>query len=157
MKSVPQLIDAFGGHQRLARALRVPPGTVSSWKSRGAIPARVWAALVAQARKRRLRVDLATLASLHASDRQRATKSGSRSRPSGDARRTRVKIRIDKDLLAEAADLEIDINMLADGILRDAIKKEKDRRWQAQHADVIEWYNQHVERDGIFGEEWRTF
>ena len=68
-----------------------------------------------------------------------------------------MKIRIDKDLLDEAANLGIDVNTLADDVLRQAIKKEKDRRWQTEHADVIAWYNEHIERDGIFGEEWRTF
>jgi post-segregation antitoxin (ccd killing protein) len=34
---------------------------------------------------------------------------------------------------------------------------EKIRRWQAEHADVVDWYNHHIERDGIFGEEWRAF
>ena len=68
-----------------------------------------------------------------------------------------MKIRIDKDLLDEAANLGIDVNALADDVLRQAIKKKKDRRWQAEHADVIAWYNEHIERDGIFGEEWRTF
>ena len=36
-------------------------------------------------------------------------------------------------------------------------REEKARRWQAEHADVIDWYNEHIERDGIFGEEWRAF
>jgi antitoxin CcdA len=158
MKSVSELIESLGGHQQLARALRVPPGTVSSWKSRGAIPARVWTALVAQARKRRLQgIDLETLASLHSPSSRRAKECSSRARAIGPERRTRVKIRMDKDLLAEAADLGININALADDVLRDAIKKEKDRRWQAEHADVLEWYNEHIERNGIFGEEWRTF
>jgi len=34
-------------------------------------------------------------------------------------------------------------------------REEKARRWQAEHADVIEWYNEHIDRDGIFGDEWR--
>jgi antitoxin CcdA len=74
-----------------------------------------------------------------------------------DRRRTRVKIRIDKDLLAEAAALGIDVNALADGVLRGGDQEGKDKRWQAEHADVIEWYNEHIERDGIFGEDWRSF
>jgi antitoxin CcdA len=158
MKSVPDLIEALGGHQQLARALRVPPGTVSSWKSRRAVPARVWTALVAHARKRQLQgIDLETLASLHSPSKRRAAKVEAQGRAANGRRRTRVKIRIDKDLLDEAANLGIDVNTLADDVLRQAIKKEKDRRWQAEHADVIAWYNEHIERDGIFGEEWRTF
>jgi post-segregation antitoxin (ccd killing protein) len=118
MKSVPDLIEALGGHQQLARALRVPPGTVSSWKSRRAIPARVWTALVAHARKRQLQgIDLETLASLHSPSKRRAAKVEAQGRAANGRRRTRVKIRIDKDLLDEAANLGIDVNALADDVL----------------------------------------
>jgi post-segregation antitoxin (ccd killing protein) len=118
MKSVPDLIDALGGHQQLARALRVPPGTVSSWKSRRAVPARVWTALVAHARKRQLEgIDLETLASLHSPSKRRAAKVEAQGRAANGRRRTRVKIRIDKDLLDEAANLGIDVNALADDVL----------------------------------------
>jgi post-segregation antitoxin (ccd killing protein) len=118
MKSVPDLIEALGGHQQLARALRVPPGTVSSWKSRRAVPARVWTALVAHARKRQLQgIDLETLASLHSPSKRRAAKVEAQGRAANGRRRTRVKIRIDKDLLDEAANLGIDVNALADDVL----------------------------------------
>jgi post-segregation antitoxin (ccd killing protein) len=118
MKSVPDLIEALGGHQQLARALRVPPGTVSSWKSRRAVPARVWTALLAHARKRQLQgIDLETLASLHSPSKRRAAKVEAQGRAANGRRRTRVKIRIDKDLLDEAANLGIDVNALADDVL----------------------------------------
>jgi antitoxin CcdA len=86
------------------------------------------------------------------------------SEASGDAavvkeeRKTvRVKVRIDNNLLAEAANLGIEIDAIAENFLREKIKQEKVKRWQAEHADVIAWYNEHIEKDGIFGEGWRTF
>lgn len=158
MKSVAELIETLGGHRRVADALRVPTGTVSSWKSRGAIPARAWTGLVTQARKDRVPgVTLQTLADLHSAPNHETPRAESADKEEKVSRRVRVKVRIDKDLLAEAANLGIEINALADEILREAIKNEKNRRWQAEHADVIAWYNEHIERDGIFGEEWRTF
>ena len=75
-----------------------------------------------------------------------------------DGRKTvSVKVRIDNNLLKEAAELGIDIDTIAEHLLRETIKQEKVKRWQAEHADVIAWYNEHIEKDGIFGEEWRTF
>ena len=41
--------------------------------------------------------------------------------------------------------------------LLDQEREEKARRCQAEHTDVIDWYNEHIERDGIFGDEWRAF
>lgn len=75
----------------------------------------------------------------------------------GEGEPVQVRVLIDKDLLAEAAKLGIDVGALADKALRESIRREKARRWQAEHADIIAWYNDHVEKDGIFGEEWRTF
>ena len=157
MRNVAEILEALGGERRVADSLGVPAGTVSSWKSRGAIPARAWTNLVEYARKRRIKgVTFETLASIH-----------SKSNPAAEARRgdgsnkirrrTRVRIRIDRDLLAEATALGVEIDSMADQVLCEAIKHEKNRRWQAEHADVIAWYNEHIERDGIFGEEWRAF
>jgi antitoxin CcdA len=69
----------------------------------------------------------------------------------------RIEVQIDSDLVAEAVDLGIDIEALASHAICEKVKQEKMKRWQAEHADVVAWYNDHIERDGIFGEEWRTF
>ncbi len=89
---------------------------------------------------------------------------GPRSKPPGNtvpkpAERETVRVRllIDRALAAEAADLGIDLETFAQEALREGIRRERVKRWQAEHADVIAWYNDHVEKDGIFGEEWRTF
>jgi antitoxin CcdA len=68
-----------------------------------------------------------------------------------------VRVCLDEDLLAQAAELGIDLKTTANEALRAKIKQEKIKRWQAEHADVIAWYNDHIEKEGIFGEEWRTF
>lgn len=54
MESARQIIDAFGNAQ-LAAALDVPVGTVSAWKSRGAIPHAYWRKIEAEARRRKIR------------------------------------------------------------------------------------------------------
>lgn len=53
MLTARQIVDAFG-YASLAGALGLPGGTVSAWKSRGAIPQPYWRAIVAEAKKRRL-------------------------------------------------------------------------------------------------------
>ncbi|WP_409567530.1 carph-isopro domain-containing protein [Methylobacterium sp. J-030] len=54
MESARQIVDAFGNAQ-LAAALDVPVGTVSAWKSRGAIPHAYWRKIEAEARKRKIK------------------------------------------------------------------------------------------------------
>jgi|tagenome__1003787_1003787.scaffolds.fasta_scaffold20551961_2 antitoxin CcdA len=158
MKRVAELIDALGGHRRLAEALRVPAGTVSAWKSRGVIPARAWTGVVAAARKEQVDgVTLETLAELHAAPRRARNGTGRDGAADAGPRKARVRVYLEKDLLAEAAQLGIQIDVIANDGLREGIKREQIKRWQAEHADVIAWYNDHIERDGIFGEEWRTF
>jgi len=155
MKTVGELIDALGGHRKLAAALGVPSGTVSAWKSRGAIPARAWPGLVARARKNDLfDLSLDMLADLHG-----AAPPADRAKPpaEGSSRNARVRLTVDAGLLAEAVELGLEVERVAEAALREHLRVEKDRRWQAEHADVIEWYNEHIERDGIFGEEWRSF
>jgi antitoxin CcdA len=71
--------------------------------------------------------------------------------------RTTMRVEIEGDLLAAAAALGLDVGALADAALREGVRRAKIERWQADHADVIAWYNDHIEKDGVFGEEWRTF
>lgn len=54
MMTFREIIDAFG-YASLAAALRLPPGTVSAWKTRGSIPHQYWREIQFEARKRRLR------------------------------------------------------------------------------------------------------
>lgn len=62
MKTVTDLINAFGGNTELAKVLDAPSPTVAAWKHRG-IPPRHFPALVAQARAHKLKG--ITLESLH--------------------------------------------------------------------------------------------
>lgn len=67
MQTVDQIIEAFGGPARLARALGVRRyARVTDWKYRGSIPAGAWADIVAAARDNGVHgVTLETLAIIH--------------------------------------------------------------------------------------------
>lgn len=36
-------------------------------------------------------------------------------------------------------------------------REEAAARWRAENADAIRSFNEHIERDGVFGEEWRSW
>lgn len=80
-----------------------------------------------------------------------------------------LNIEIDADLLDQARRLDIDIEeATADGLRRalvarksagmtDAERAADARVWAAENADTLEGYRRRVERDGVFGEDFRTW
>ena len=50
MKTVPDIISAFGGSSELARRLEVPIPTVGAWRFRGSIPPKHFADIVTLAK-----------------------------------------------------------------------------------------------------------
>ena len=61
------------------------------------------------------------------------------------------------DVLAEAKALGINISKACDAHLRELVRKEKEARWKAEHADFIQAYNQTVAEESLPLDAWRTF
>lgn len=66
-------------------------------------------------------------------------------------------ITLSADVLSEAKALGINISQACDQFLRERVKQEQERRWQADNAEFIVAYNAGVERDGLPLNAWRTF
>lgn len=66
-------------------------------------------------------------------------------------------ITLSADVLNEAKSLGINISQACDQFLRELVKREQERRWQADNAEFIAAYNTGVARDGLPLEAWRTF
>jgi antitoxin CcdA len=66
-------------------------------------------------------------------------------------------ITLSSDVLAEAKSLGINISLSCDQFLRELVRKERERRWQQEHADFITSYNQTVADDGLPLDSWRSF
>jgi transposase-like protein len=64
MQTVPDIIDRWPSVAELADDLGEKPNTVSKWRQRKRIPPDQWLPLVTCARKRRIPLDLTTLAKL---------------------------------------------------------------------------------------------
>lgn len=52
MKSVDEIVDAFGGNVRLAEIIGKGPSTVSEFKRRKVIPIEYWATIIEEALRR---------------------------------------------------------------------------------------------------------
>lgn len=66
-------------------------------------------------------------------------------------------ITLSADVLSEAKALGINISQACDQFLRDMVKREQARRWQAENAEFIAAYNEGVARDGLPLDAWRSF
>jgi hypothetical protein len=68
MKTVSELIEAFGGSTRLAGKLNLPIATVGAWKARGSIPPRYFPTLVRIAGQQKVKgVSLESLVAMRVS------------------------------------------------------------------------------------------
>jgi antitoxin CcdA len=61
------------------------------------------------------------------------------------------------EVLAEAKALGINISKACDLHLRELVRKEKEARWKAEHADFIQAYNQTIAEESLPLDAWRTF
>ena len=59
---------------------------------------------------------------------------------------------VDAALLAEAKSLNISPSVVLEHALRKAVSQAKAELWQAENADAIAAYNQHVAEHGTFAE-----
>jgi antitoxin CcdA len=61
------------------------------------------------------------------------------------------------DILAEARALDLNLSQTCDALLRDFIRKERERRWRDEYADFVAAYNKSVATDGLPLQEWKSF
>ena len=77
--------------------------------------------------------------------------------PSIATQKKATNITLSADVLSEAKALGINISQACDQFLRDMVKREQARRWQADNAEFIAAYNEGVARDGLPLDGWRSF
>jgi antitoxin CcdA len=72
-------------------------------------------------------------------------------------RKKAANLSIDAELLKEAKTLGINISQFAEEKLAEEVRRRRWEAWRNENRAAIEAYNRHIERDGIFGEEYRRF
>jgi antitoxin CcdA len=80
-----------------------------------------------------------------------------------------VKIDIDPAMVAEAERLGVDLSKAGlagvelalarrrNALKTDAVRTEEARAWAEENAEALKAYRVRIERDGIFGEDFRTW
>jgi antitoxin CcdA len=64
---------------------------------------------------------------------------------------------INTDLLSKARELDINLSATLEQALVEALKKRRRDQWIAENRNAIEAYNDHVEKHGVFSDDFRTF
>lgn len=73
------------------------------------------------------------------------------------ARTRKTSLSLDRELLNEAKSYGINVSRAAHAGIEAAVRSERARRWQAEHRETIETYNQWVEEQGTAFGDLRKF
>ncbi len=71
--------------------------------------------------------------------------------------RKAANLSLDAALLSEARELDINLSRAAETGIADAVRLEKERRWQIDNAKAIEAHNAYVENNGLPLARFRQF
>ncbi|MEM8577500.1 MAG: type II toxin-antitoxin system CcdA family antitoxin [Pseudomonadota bacterium] len=71
--------------------------------------------------------------------------------------KTKVNLTIDKDHVAEARALGLNMSHVAGEAIAKALKEERERRWKTENRSKIEAYNAWVEENGVPFADLRKF
>lgn len=61
------------------------------------------------------------------------------------------------DLLAEAKALRVNLSAEFEKSLAEVVRRKREEQWLLENREAIAAYNRHIERDGLWSDELRTF
>lgn len=75
---------------------------------------------------------------------------------SGTTRRA-VNVSINAELAEEARSAGVNMSQLLENALRNLLKAQRAERWRKDNKAALEAYDQHIEKDGLWSDEFRTW
>lgn len=73
------------------------------------------------------------------------------------AQKRSVNLNANSDLLRQAKEEDINLSQTLEEALAAKLRTKLEERWLAENKEAIASYNEHIERDGIFGSRTRRF
>lgn len=64
---------------------------------------------------------------------------------------------INSDLLKKARECGINLSAILEHSLIEQVKKSKSEKWREENRDSIAAYNEHVDKNGTFSDDMRSF
>lgn len=72
-------------------------------------------------------------------------------------RKKAANLSVDRDLLARARGLNLNLSQVFEAGLTEAIRQRLREEWLRHNRAALDAYNEHVEKDGVFSEGLRAF
>jgi len=72
-------------------------------------------------------------------------------------RKVATNLSVRQDLVARARDLKLNLSEVLEAALVEALRRAEQARWLDENREAIDQYNERVERDGVFSDDWRKF
>ena len=72
-------------------------------------------------------------------------------------RKVATNLSVRADLVHKARQLGLNLSEVLERALLEAVRQAERRAWVEENRDAIASYNEHVERDGVFSDDWRRF
>lgn len=68
-----------------------------------------------------------------------------------------VNLSLDSKKLDEAKKYGLNLSQTLDAKLEEALREERARRWKAENADAIKYWNEELEKNGLWSDGLRLF
>ena len=77
--------------------------------------------------------------------------------PTGGGAKKATNLSINKDLLAEARDLKINLSSTLEEALKEKVREERRKLWLEENRDAIQACDDLAEKNGLFSDKYRAF
>jgi antitoxin CcdA len=72
-------------------------------------------------------------------------------------RKRAVNLSIDAELASEAKAAGANMSALLEAALRELLETQRAQRWREENKEALEAYDRHIEKDGLWSDEYRTW
>ena len=73
------------------------------------------------------------------------------------SRKKAVNLSIDAALAAEAKEFGTNMSALQEKALLEELRAQREQKWRDENKDALDAYDKHIERDGLWLDEFRTW
>ena len=74
-----------------------------------------------------------------------------------DAKKKNTNLSINSDLLQKAKENNINLSSSLEKTLENELRKKEISKWKDTNKEAINQYNQRIEENGLFGDDFRSF
>ena len=74
-----------------------------------------------------------------------------------NAKKKPTNISVNSDLLQKVKEYKINISSTVESILEDLVKQKEIEKWKESNREAIKDYNDYIDKNGLFGDDFRSF